>query len=32
MRSGGADYLEEGDHKTNVVVNEADSWWCLDPF
>ena len=32
MWSGGADDLEESDHKTNVVVDEAESWWCLDPI
>jgi len=32
MPSGGADDLEESDHKTKVVVNEAESWRCLDPF
>ena len=32
MRSGGADDLKECDHKTNVVVDEAENWWCLDPF
>jgi len=31
MRSGDADDLEESDHKTNVVVDEAESWRCLDP-
>jgi len=32
MQSGGADDLEECDHKTNVVVGEAEGWRCLDPF
>jgi len=32
MRSGGADDPEECDHKTNVVVDEAESWWRLDQF
>jgi len=32
MRSGGADDLEESDHKTNAVVDEAESWEYLDPF
>ena len=32
MRSGGTDDLEEFNHETNVVVDEAEGWWCLDPF
>ena len=32
MRSGGADDLEESDHKTSVIVDEAESWWFLGPF
>jgi len=32
MRSGGVDDLEECDHKTNVVIDEAETWWCLDEF
>ena len=32
MPSGGADDLEECDHKTNVVVDEAEGWRCLDQF
>ena len=32
MRSGDADDLEECDNKTNVVIDEAESGWCLDPF
>ena len=30
MWSRGADDLEGSDHKTNVVVDEAESWRCLD--
>ena len=32
MPSGGADDLKESNHETNVVVDEAESWWCLDPI
>jgi len=32
MPSGGADDLEESDHKTNVIIDEAESWRCLGPF
>ena len=32
MWSRGADDFEESNHKTNVVVDEAESWGCLDQF
>jgi len=32
MRSGGVDDFDESDHKTNAVVDETESWRCLDPF
>jgi len=32
MWSGDVDDLEECDHETNVVVDEAESWQRLDPF